>query len=55
MGQESSKSNHQGAKVLWLQLGIVNEHAAEKARRAGLTVIQDACMLVEHRRLFGSK
>jgi uncharacterized protein len=39
-----------GAKVLWMQLGVVNESAAEKARSAGLTVIMDACMLVEHKR-----
>ena len=40
-----------GAKVIWLQLGIVNEAAAKKARDAGLTVIQDLCLKVEHRRL----
>ena len=43
-----------GAKVLWLQLGIVNEPAAAKARAAGLVVIQDRCLAVEHRRLLGS-
>jgi len=39
------------AKVLWLQLGIINEESAQKARDAGLTVVQDACMKVEHSRL----
>lgn len=39
-----------GAKVLWMQLGIENEEAAEKARKAGLIVVEDACMFVEHRR-----
>jgi len=39
-----------GAKVIWMQLGIENEEGAEKARSAGLVVIEDACILVEHRR-----
>lgn len=39
-----------GAKVLWMQLGIESEAAAEKARAAGLTVVEDACILVEHRK-----
>jgi predicted CoA-binding protein len=39
-----------GAKVVWMQSGIENEKAAEKARAAGLVVIEDACILVEHRR-----
>jgi predicted CoA-binding protein len=38
------------AKVLWLQQGITNEAAAEKAHAAGLLVVEDACMLVEHKR-----
>ena len=43
-----------GARAIWMQLGIVNEGAAEAARQAGLDVVMDACMLVEHRRLSGS-
>ena len=42
-----------GAKAVWMQLGIVNEAAAQKARDAGVIVIQDRCLKVEHRRLFG--
>ena len=38
------------AKALWLQLGIANAEAADKAHRAGLFVVEDACMLVEHKR-----
>jgi hypothetical protein len=39
-----------GAKVLWMQSGIENAEAAEKARVAGIVVVEDACILVEHRR-----
>jgi len=39
-----------GAKVVWMQHGIENEEAAEQALAAGLVVIEDACILVEHRR-----
>ena len=38
-----------GAGAVWMQLGIINEGAAEIAREAGLEVVMDACILVEHR------
>lgn len=44
-----------GAKVIWMQEGIVHEEAAQKAREAGLQVVMDACMRVSHRRLIGDK
>jgi hypothetical protein len=42
-----------GARVLWLQLGVVNEEAAQIAREAGLEVVMDHCMKIEYARLFG--
>ena len=41
------------AKVLWLQLGIINEEAAAQATQAGLEVVMDRCMKIEYARLFG--
>jgi uncharacterized protein len=38
-----------GAKVVWMQEGIENEEAAEKARAAGLEVVMNRCILKEHR------
>ena len=38
------------AKALWLQLGIENAQAAENARAAGLIVVENACLMVEHKR-----
>ena len=37
-----------GAKVLWLQLGIINQEAATKATKAGLEVVMDRCVKIEH-------
>src|SRR5215203_1767031 len=42
-----------GANVLWMQLGIVNEEAAQIARNAGLEVVMDRCVKIEHARFFG--
>ncbi len=40
------------ASILWLQLGVIDEAAAGRAQRAGLTVVMDRCPAIEYRRLF---
>ncbi len=41
-----------GAKVVWMQLGLRHEEAARRAQAAGLTVVMDRCLKIEHHRLF---
>jgi predicted CoA-binding protein len=41
-----------GARIVWMQLGVVDERAAAKAQSAGLTVVMDRCPAIEYRRLF---
>ena len=41
-----------GAKMVWMQEGVIHYRAAEKARAAGLAVVMDRCILKEHRRHF---
>ena len=42
-----------GARALWLQLTVVNKEAADRARQAGVQVVMDRCIKVEHGRLIG--
>ena len=37
-----------GAKTIWMQVGVIHPQAAEEARQAGLTVVMDRCLMVEH-------
>lgn len=43
-----------GARAVWMQEGVTHAAAAERARGAGLVVIEDSCILKEHRRRFGA-
>jgi len=49
------KTMHEKLFAVWMQLGIVNEQAAETAKKAGFTVVMDRCMMVEHMRIFHSE
>ena len=42
-----------GAEVVWMQLGVINHEAAKMAVDAGLTVVMDRCVKIEHARFFG--
>ena len=42
-----------GARVLWMQSGVINEEAAAYARERGLTVVMDRCMMVDYASLVG--
>jgi len=41
-----------GAKLIWMQEGVIHQKAAEKARKAGAFVVMDRCILLEHRARF---
>ncbi|MDY7037661.1 MAG: CoA-binding protein [Thermodesulfobacteriota bacterium] len=39
-----------GARVIWMQLGIVHNESAEKARKAGIQVVMNKCIMIEHQK-----
>jgi predicted CoA-binding protein len=49
------KSAYGRPHVVWMQVGIFNEEAAQKAEKAGLTVVMDKCIMQEHKRLSMAK
>jgi hypothetical protein len=53
VGPHVDEAIQKGVKTVWMQLGVRNQEAAERARAAGIAVVMDRCILVEHRRLIG--
>jgi len=53
--EQTVRLKHEGGKLraVWMQVGIINERAAEVAKNAGLEVVMDRCMMIEHKRLKG--
>ena len=49
------RKKHYNPQVVWMQIGIINEQAAELLVKAGLTVVMDRCIMQEHQRLFRRK
>ena len=52
VGQIAEEAITIGASILWLQLGVIDPVAAQRAQMAGLTVVMDRCPAIEYRRLF---
>ena len=50
-----AEAMYAGAKVVWMQEGIVHEAAARRAREAGMEVVMDRCMMKEHKRMIGGE
>ena len=46
------KATYGKPHVVWMQLGIANEQAAEMAKKAGVTVVMNKCIMIEHKRFF---
>ena len=48
------KEKHGKPVTIWMQIGVVNEQAAEAAKKAGFTVVMNKCIMAEHMRFFNS-
>ncbi len=48
----SLKKRYDKPYVIWMQIGIVNEFVARKSREAGIYVVMDKCLMIEHKKLF---
>ncbi|HEX6290714.1 MAG TPA: CoA-binding protein [Herpetosiphonaceae bacterium] len=53
VGPHVDEAIRKGVRTVWMQLGVYNEAAAQQARAAGIDVIMNRCILIEHRRLLG--
>lgn len=53
VGPHVDEASARGARAVWMQFGVIDEAAAARARVAGLVVVMDLCLKIEHRRLVG--
>lgn len=52
VGLSPKEERDSNAPILWMQLGVIHNEAAQKAKEAGLTVVMDRCIMDDHKNLF---